>query len=821
VLINNFLIRVLIMSAIAFYDSGRLLPLRHELKQKQIEQRNIDAENTRRYMGMAGRGFANMAEKTGTVFGARLGSTPQEKDATGAMVDVPQKYGGGTVGAKAAKAEWQKGTMDSESKRREVSHRLGLLMKHVEFGNADRQRRAWGNRDKDALEKEFNNRFTIFSEFAQDTSVQREELVTKWPDFFTKEAKVILAAINDPKADYTDKQRQEALESFRDNPEYAPIMNFMKYAAEQNWYNSKIMEEDFEGLNMLTNYLEQEVGFVGMNRHKKPDKDKSNVAMEKPDDESSGNNMKIEVEKLLGKRKKENVITGTAGDSTGAAGNVTDTKKKTLADVVKTVTDGLPEFTKKGEKINGGVAQVYHWAKNVLSDLTEVVTEKPEFQAPDINVNLLAKKIRDEADRKAYEQIANWSEETDGPFDAFEDSIKALINNFQAEVEAQIPDNKEKLEEFTEPLVKAFNSGARKTEEYLGFKEGSIYNLMSGLSDDQKRIAAARSEKEVADNKTQQQIESEMAAHAAAHGKVDKTTTYDNMTMEKLIKNTRLFEDNRKYGNKLINSGYLIDDFNKPILPGSVNLNYHLEHLPMKERIAKANKIIDMIGGFPEGSEKRRMLLEYATTDNVKKIFGFDRNVLNKNKLTEAQKAARRVIKFTPEQVDKLVDYTWRDHFKQLNNHYKFLNNKAYKDNPYLKHILGDMAYRLGPKFMDKKKYEGFHDGVRDLVAAKAGDDKAHKDAWEKMWRSVSTQYPKVPKDRFDYIKDRMDKLKGWITKGQYVGKPAVFKPSVEYYEPKKIIANPTSPLANISLVDKPQPGNVVKFLQNQGRIGN
>ena len=105
------------MSAIAFYDSGRLLPYRHDLLQKQIEQRNIDAENTRKYIGYAGGAFANMAERTGTIFGGRLGSATQAKDATGKMVDVEQKYGGGTVGAEYAKAEWQKGMMDDESER--------------------------------------------------------------------------------------------------------------------------------------------------------------------------------------------------------------------------------------------------------------------------------------------------------------------------------------------------------------------------------------------------------------------------------------------------------------------------------------------------------------------------------------------------------------------------------------------------------------------------------------------------------------------------------------------------------------------------------
>ena len=106
------------MSAIAFYDSGRLLPYRHDLKQKQIEQRNIDAENTRKYIGYAGGAFANMAERTGTIFGGRLGKAPAV-DSEGEPV---AKYGGGTVGAEYAKAEWQKGMMDDESNRREVTH---------------------------------------------------------------------------------------------------------------------------------------------------------------------------------------------------------------------------------------------------------------------------------------------------------------------------------------------------------------------------------------------------------------------------------------------------------------------------------------------------------------------------------------------------------------------------------------------------------------------------------------------------------------------------------------------------------------------------
>ena len=150
------------MSAIAFYDSGRLLPYRHDLKQKQIEQRNIDAENTRKYIGYAGGAFANMAERTGTIFGARLGSAPTTTDATGKTVDAAQPYGGGTTGAEYAKADWQKGVMDDENHRRKVTHKLGLLTENVKYASIIRKREAWGNNDPVEGEKyyEKNNSIT-------------------------------------------------------------------------------------------------------------------------------------------------------------------------------------------------------------------------------------------------------------------------------------------------------------------------------------------------------------------------------------------------------------------------------------------------------------------------------------------------------------------------------------------------------------------------------------------------------------------------------------------------------------------------------------
>ena len=166
------------MSAIAFYDSGRLLPYRHDLLQKQIEQRNIDAENTRKYIGYAGGAFANMAERTGTIFGGRLGST----DAEG------QKYGGGTVGAEYAKAEWQKGTLDSESRRREVTHRLGLLTENVKYGNLQRDIEAWKGRDKKVLREAYESKWTQYLEDLKDGNTKLD-LIRKYQVLFSPDTR--------------------------------------------------------------------------------------------------------------------------------------------------------------------------------------------------------------------------------------------------------------------------------------------------------------------------------------------------------------------------------------------------------------------------------------------------------------------------------------------------------------------------------------------------------------------------------------------------------------------------------------------------------
>ena len=171
------------MSAIAFYDSGRLLPYRHDLKQKQIEQRNIDAENTRKYIGYAGGAFANMAERTGTIFGAGLGST-DTKDL---------KYGGGTVGAEYGKAAWQKGVMDEENNRRSVTHKLGLLMENVKYGNLQRDYEAWGGRDKKILRTEYDKRWGQHIEDSKAGMLSKLDLMTRYSDMYPKATRDAIA----------------------------------------------------------------------------------------------------------------------------------------------------------------------------------------------------------------------------------------------------------------------------------------------------------------------------------------------------------------------------------------------------------------------------------------------------------------------------------------------------------------------------------------------------------------------------------------------------------------------------------------------------
>ena len=279
------------MSAIAFYDSGRLLPYRHDLKQKQIEQRNIDAENTRKYIGYAGGAFANMAERTGTIFGGRLGSATQAKDATGKMVDVEQKYGGGTVGAEYAKAEWQKGMLDDESERRRVTHKLGLLQENVKYAGLIRKQKAWGDYKESDIKDYYDKRWESYMSDQNKHTMSKIQLMRNYKDLFTEvDYKVMeeIDALSDD--DEFKKNRMDELDTF------IPFSKFRTYAEENGYYDPTVASEPRPEVDILMAYLQDEIKFPGMKKIIEANK----VSIKKAKDEKEA-----DIHALYLKKKKE------------------------------------------------------------------------------------------------------------------------------------------------------------------------------------------------------------------------------------------------------------------------------------------------------------------------------------------------------------------------------------------------------------------------------------------------------------------------------------------------------------------------------------
>ena len=105
------------------------------------------------------------------------------------------------------------------------------------------------------------------------------------------------------------------------------------------------MEEDFEGLTMLTNYLEKEVGFTGMNRYKKqPDVSKTSIK-EKESDDSDPTDINKKVKEQLDKREKPVVTTGA-----GKTGDAVKTKEKKTTSFADILSDADIAVTKMNEE---------------------------------------------------------------------------------------------------------------------------------------------------------------------------------------------------------------------------------------------------------------------------------------------------------------------------------------------------------------------------------------------------------------------------------------------------------------------------------------
>ena len=718
--------------AIAFYNQNRLLPARHQYLQKAVDQRNQDARDMREYVGRAATSVGDMMERTGKFYGMNLSDTQD-----------PSKPGG-----TLAKEGWQKGVMDDENKRRTVTHRLGLLMEHMKAGNLDRKARAWKGNDEATVSKQFDNRFKIFSEHIG--TMPRADLIGMYPDMYSKAARKHYDYIN---AIEDEKDRNTKLDEFNRDPKFAPFMDYKKWAQDGGMYDPSVYSEPFEGLTMLTNYLRKEVGFdIGGedSKQSKPTPKSQLVANEEGSNE--GGTLEDNVKTVIDKRISDKKTSTTPSPHTEKKEDIYTGGTQSPHVDAKPDSPNVKDFAVDSEgKPQSTLNQVMDWGTEYIRWANKHYFGEPVFEGTEAGGRSddpkKVKKVTDEIKKEIVKSNLK------------QDEVQIALKNLDAIFESKLGI----------PLV--------DLRQGWGFGKGYEGDWADPRSEGGSKWAT---EGDIAERKEEVANEALIAPGGAFYREmesIDTTSTAAQMTPKKVMRNTRLLEDNRKPGYKLTNdsagkssAGYLIDDKGgRPILPGGVNLNYHLSN--KENKLELANRVIDLMGGIPKGSKQRAMLLEYATSSvaDLKKTFGYARGG---KKLTPKQEAARRAIKLTPDQVDNLVTHTWVDHLSQFSNEHPVIgqnSTKVYNDNPYLKHLVGDMAYRLGPYFTRKEKWEGFKEGMKQLI--NSTDESGKLEGLKLMKESFAKNYPRDHMDRFDYLNDRLNKMNGWITRGRYAGK--------------------------------------------------
>ena len=246
------------------------------------------------------------------------------------------------------------------------------------------------------------------------------------------------------------------------------------------------------------------------------------------------------------------------------------------------------------------------------------------------------------------------------------------------------------------------------------------------------------------------------------------------MTQSQVLQNLRTLEDNGLSG------GLPIDDNKRVIAAGSVDANLLVGR--GDARSDNADDIIEMLGITDSG--KKKEWKSYLMSDSVNSDYGHGK----KGKLTTDQEYKRLQLRLTSKQTDTLMGWAYNKSMKEVNNNFGFNENTYKKDQggvPYLKHIIGDMGYRHGSSFMkkgDSGNYPKFGKAVQDLTEATNPQDQLV--AYNKMDKELFStgiysdlqegpdgKYKKNGgTNRFKFLRDRMDKLKSWITRGQYTG---------------------------------------------------
>ena len=228
--------------------------------------------------------------------------------------------------------------------------------------------------------------------------------------------------------------------------------------------------------------------------------------------------------------------------------------------------------------------------------------------------------------------------------------------------------------------------------------------------------------------------------------------------------------------------GEVIDDNTRLIVAGSVDANGLINKSPEQK-----DMLITMLGITDPA--KKKEWESYLMSDNVNSDYGYVKpgsaTGPRQDTRTSEQEQKRSLLKLNPDQVSKLQRWAYNKSLGEMDrNHPHLSGGEAYANIPYLKHILGDMGYRHGSSFMvpgGPGRYPKFGKAVKELTEAVKNERPRGEweTAWEKMDKELfstgiysKSREGKSGKEtkRFRFLRDRMDRLKNWITEGQYKG---------------------------------------------------
>tara|TARA_Y100000588_G_scaffold85111_1_gene90208 strand:- start:2534 stop:4822 length:2289 start_codon:yes stop_codon:yes gene_type:complete len=686
--------------AIAFYDSGRLLPYRHKNLSEQIQQRNADAERTRQYIGYAGGAFANMAERTGQIFGADLysgykGQQPQEAGAQQAGLKLktdqqPQEYFGGTIGRDMRKAGWQKDITDQENQRREVTHKLGLHMKAVEMGNIQQNGKAWGWRDRNKIEKTWNK---IYDAYIADTQqLSKYELVVKYKNLFPKNTQRLLEDYANYKGDDIEQRRKEIIEELTTNPQHTATTDFMKWAEDAGYYNPDVYTEPRDDVNNMVAYVKNQLGYTINTPEKKPaglvktgihefneQLLEEKYKKKKQIDSGSETIPKFEPQPLH--KGPISLLKPVQPTNEVLAADQDEVEKQAAADLKegKDIIDiPIPTVDKNGQELS---------FDNKLSGYIQRLRAS------------LAARIRAGAPLIGIESSGRGAE--------FDPTKQTILNKITAELveDGELSDDtKAQIETTTESIV----NNLKREEEVLRLKYGPTIN--TAIEKIEKKLGAEEPGFRV-DVTPSTVIKKDLSA-------VPKSIYSDEY--DEQVANNLLYNEGFKV--EADGLAHVVDDLDDPAIGPSVNA-WEMAQGDANHKTKIMNQVRKELNLKPE-SPKWKALEKYFLAPDLHEFLGHvKRGESPIDVLTPAQQANRDSLKLTPEEGKALGMWAYDKNLKILTNNHEFLKPSVYRKYPELKQLLGDMAYRHGGSFMtDRNKELGFT-SFRDYISHLVGTE--------------------------------------------------------------------------------------------------